>query len=82
MLGIAIPVGVIFIVVVTIIIVKVRNNKNSIIEGREVVKIEDAGNSPGGERNGGSLHEDIVVEDNTANNLRIENKQEMKSTAH
>jgi len=80
-LGITIPVAAIFIVVVIVIIVKVRNNKNSILDSREVVKVENADNSPGGNRER-SPHEDVIVEDNTANNLRIENKNDMKSTHH
>ena len=76
-LGITIPVAVIFIVVVTVIIVKVRKSKNSILDNREVVKVESSGNSPGAGR-----LEDVIVEDNTANSLRIENKNEMKSTHH
>ena len=44
------------------------------------MKVQSAGDSPGAV--GTSLHEDIIVEDNTANSLRIENKNEMKSTNH
>ena len=62
-LGISIPVAVIFIVVVVIIIVKVRKPGNSIGE-REVVKIEEAN----------ANQVEAVEPNDTANNLKVENK--------
>ena len=44
------------------------------------MKVQSAGDSPGAV--GASLQEDIIVEENTANNLRFENKNDMKSTNH
>lgn len=53
------------------------------MDAREVVKVENAGdNNPGAAMAPTSLQEDVVAEDNTANNLRMENKNEMKTTHH
>lgn len=70
-LGIAIPVSIILVVVVVVIVVKVGRGKNSISE-REVVKIENAVEPKF----------EALEPNDTANNLKIENKNEMKSTHH
>ena len=82
-LGITIPLAVIAIVVTVVIVIKVRAKPTQVMEGEQPVKMTSPNDmmEPAPEVNVNNNFESIQ-EENTANNLRGENKTELKATNH